>query len=106
MIKLVNRIFEVSEETEKKIEAMQEAYDEAVSESSIIGREVPEPPVYKMELSDYKVTEQVLFVDSKEVEAITKTLEGETQIYLKSSRDFIVKESPEEVYELICQHQK
>jgi hypothetical protein len=113
MIKLTQRLFEIKESTRKKIENLTAAYQRAVDEyeaemikfeSSPYG-EAPigpsQPPTYKLKEGDYDCTEVDMYLNPSEIVYVSQSLEKDTVIMTKISKEIVVKETVEEVYALL-----
>jgi len=101
MIKLTNAIYEVSEKVERKIQDMSDLYSETVREAELYGREVPPPPTYKMKSEDFNVTYVDMWIRPSEISVVTSNVDGETIVVAITDREYIVKESPEDIIKMI-----
>jgi hypothetical protein len=113
MVKLTNILFEISEETQNKIERIKALYEDALNnydaemikfESNPYG-EVPTPPrepkPIRLKDTDYKRTEVVLYIPKEEIVYVTQNLDGDTVIMTKLAKELVVKGTIEEVYATI-----
>jgi uncharacterized protein YlzI (FlbEa/FlbD family) len=103
IIELTQKLYEVSERAEQKIKDMSEAYLESVDMAEISGMKVPTPPTYKMKEEDYNIVERPLFLNVEDIESISQTFEGDTILISCIAREYILKETPQEVYDKIKQ---
>ena len=98
--KLIKLHYEISDETQKRIDSVTEIYQEAVAQANIVGKPVPTAPTIKLKNEDYKCTESVLYLAVDCLETIEVTPDNDTQIITKTGGVYLVKQTPEEVLNL------
>lgn len=107
MIKLIQLLFEVNEATQNRIDAINEIYQEEIDQAEMLGRPKPTPPKpEKLKDTDYDKTESILYIDCGQVLSISSNIEGDTQILTKDIAAFLVKETPDEVYQKMVEAKK
>ena len=114
MIKLTQLLYEVKDEVTRKIENLSNVYQRAIDEyetamvkfeANPYGEEPtsPLPPKpYKLKDEDFNITEAIMYINPSSIVYISKAITGETILNINQSKELTVKESVEEVYELMA----
>ncbi len=101
MIKLTQLLFTVKDEALDRQNAIDELYEEVCNEAEMLGKSLPLPPQpLKYEDEDYDKLEVILYLDPTIITDITQNYNLDTQVTCSNLRAVLVKETPEEVYNL------